>query len=106
MYFEIDKYQINHFSDKKDVNRAIIMLRSGDNQMGATIYFVAGRDELRSPTFTNGGNFSRVYFDFDLLAVFIDMLRNEKPIYCANIHHVMLPYVSVSTRAEPIGEGE
>lgn len=103
--FEVDRYYINHYSDKKNIYDAIVFLQSADQKMHATVHFVPSDEQLREAIFTEDDTHAYAYYHTDFLASFIDLLRNEKPVFC-RAGAITTPFFAVNTWFEEVGENE
>lgn len=106
MHYNIDKYQINHFSDKKSPYRALIMLVNDDNTASALLYFTFRGQPIPKTTISNDGTRSRAYFSEDYFPYIVDFLRNEGPVTCFHAFPSPRPYIRFQVDLEGIGEGE
>ncbi|MEM7102922.1 MAG: hypothetical protein AAF502_07335 [Bacteroidota bacterium] len=74
---------------------------------GSTVFIhFLNEDHITSDNVWNSkSRFGRIYLRHRLLPVVIDLLRNEKPVYC-KMSEVNPASCQLSTSAEPVGEGE
>lgn len=100
--FEITSYSYYHFSTRPDWSKAVVVC-AGDGGRTVYLYFHGGTIEL-PPAEKSGATYS-LFFRHADLAVIIDMLRNEKPVF---VHYVPegTNNTRISTAAESVGEGE
>lgn len=75
-----------------------------DNQR-VVAYFLAADSPVPAPTTTVGGKWGPVFLPAGLMQLWVDMLRNEKPLY-GYINTEQPAWTSVSTTEEPVGEEE
>lgn len=68
-------------------------------------YFLPEDSPLPSPIWVEEARVSVVFLPFDTMAPFVDVLRNEKPIY-GNIDSEAPGESYISTLHEPVGEEE
>lgn len=84
--------------------RGVISCMGPDNQR-IVAYFLTDNSQVPNPTTTIGGKWGPVFLPKELMGNWIDMLRNEKPIYgYINTDHP--EWTNVSTSSEPVGEEE
>ena len=84
--------------------RGIVSCIGADNQR-VVAYFLSPDSPIPAPTTTIEGRWGPVFLPEESMAVWIDMLRNEKPLYgYINTEHP--EWTSVSTTEEPVGEEE
>ena len=99
---EITEYKYGYLNSAAVQDRRMVAHLYKDEGLIAIAYF---QRDLQSPRINSRGIMQLFYPMADALG-FIDMLRNEKPIY---LHFDPNPEKSqafVSTDKEPIGEGE
>lgn len=84
--------------------RGIVSCMGPDNQR-VVAYFLADDSPVPAPTTTIGGKWGPIFLPKELLKAWIDMLRNEKPLY-GYINTDRPEWTNVSTTAEPVGEEE
>jgi hypothetical protein len=68
-------------------------------------YFLTGDSPVPSPVYKEDGKVAAVFFPFNEIPVFLDLLRNEKPIF-AYMNSDRPDWNSLSTSQEPVGEEE
>lgn len=75
-------------------------------QNKAIIYFVPNNSDLPDNAFLDAGEYRRfqIYCYWSRYQYFVDMMRNEKPVYFRFNHDTKFAYFD--TNAEPIGEEE
>ncbi len=109
--FEVTSYII-YLGDKLSATfggttikaRGVISCIGSDNRR-VVGYFLADDSPVPTPTTTIGGKWGPVFLPKELMSIWVDMLRNEKPIYgYINTDHP--EWTQISTSAEPIGEQE
>jgi hypothetical protein len=109
--FEIEKYQLTLGGDLPTITSssdeqilAIIgCYGKGGNQL--YINFVADGAILPRPLYDESNLSGAIFVPASLLPSYVDMLRNEKPVY--GYCNSEQPYWnSISTSPEPIGENE
>ena len=74
---------------------------------GYTVYVhFLNDDTITSPNvWFPASKFGRIYMRHRMLPIVIDILRNEKPVYCL-MSDTVPGLCKISTSAEPIGEGD
>lgn len=109
--FSITSYTVK-LSDKLDATfggtaikaRGIVSCQGSDNKR-VIGYFLTDDSPVPSPTTTVGGNWGPVFLPMDVMPLWVDMLRNEKPVY-GYINTAHPEWTSISTSNEPVGEEE
>jgi hypothetical protein len=96
---EIESYQVTILTSSWA--SAIIFLMA-KNQSGFHSRYYFKRTE-EAPTISPSGNGVNVYMPASQYLHVLDLLRNEKPVF---LHIHDSSGASLTTRAEPIGEGE
>jgi len=99
---EITEYKYGFLNSATFQDRRMVAHLYSDKDLIAIAYF---QKEHRSPRVNNRGTI-HLFFPMEDAAGFIDMLRNEKPIYLHFDPKPQDPQAFVSTDREPIGEGE
>jgi hypothetical protein len=109
--FEISKYSIKlgdnmqaSFGGTTIKARGVISCMGPDNQR-VVGYFLADDSPVPTPTTTIGGKWGPVFLPKELMEQWVDMLRNEKPIY-GYINTGRPEWTNISTSQEPVGEEE
>jgi len=100
--FEITEYKYGFLNSTALKDRRMVAHLYEKGDLVAIAYF---QKELSDPRLNNRGIINLFYTMEDSLG-FIDMLRNEKPVF---LHFVPQPEEAqafISTSLEPIGEGE
>ncbi len=100
--FEITEYKYGYLNSLTHGDRQMITHLYQKEELVAIAYF---QKELRDPFVSNRGTINLFYRAEDSLG-FIDMLRNEKPIFLHFDPKPDGPQAFLSTSLEPIGEGE
>jgi len=109
--FQITSYRVK-LSDKLSATfggtkikaRGIISCIGSDNQR-IVAYFLTDDSPVPAPTTTLEGKWGPVFLPKEIMGQWVDMLRNEKPIFgYINTDHPEWTYISTS--AEPVGEEE
>jgi len=84
--------------------RGVVSAMGDDNQR-VLGYFLSDDSPVPAPTTTIGGKWGPVFLPKELMGQWVDMLRNEKPVYgYINTDHP--EWTSISTKSEPVGEEE
>ena len=107
--FEVTQYTIQ-LGDKLSATfegttikaRGIINCLGPDDQR-VIGYFLSDDSPVPAATTTNGGKWGPVFLPTGMMLLWVDMLRNEKPIY-AYINTDHPEWTNVSTGTEPVGE--
>jgi len=68
-------------------------------------YFLQDDSLVPSPAVTGEGKCGNIFLPKEMMAVWIDMLRNEKPLY-GYINTEIPKLTTVSSSNEPVGEEE
>lgn len=77
----------------------------GDNNKRIIGYFLLDNSPVPAPTTTINGNWGPVFLPKELMSDWVDLLRNEKPVYgYINTDHP--EWTHISTSNEPVGEEE
>ena len=69
------------------------------------VYCCDAQSDYPQPSFDSEEKKGYMFVPFEDLPVFVDMLRNEKPIY-AHLRGDKPEWTSLTTTKEPVGEGE
>ena len=105
--FKIKQYYAN-ISAPEWRNSAAMVAVVGDNQAGVNsavfFWFVPSGATLSAANVSAGGGES--FLPFDRFSAFIDLLRNEEPMFCSYAWGVPDPFARIGTSAETPGEGE
>ena len=84
--------------------RGVISCIGPDNQR-IVAYFLADDSPVPAPTTTREGKWGPVFLAKEIMDQWVDMLRNEKPIFgYINTDHP--EWTHISTSQEPVGEEE
>jgi hypothetical protein len=83
--------------------RGYIACYGGDHRF--IIYFLAENSPVPQPVYIPANKFGAIFVNFSECLPYVDMLRNEKPIY-AYLNSDKPEWNSITTSAEPVGEGE
>jgi hypothetical protein len=84
--------------------RGLISCMGADNQR-VVAYFLSDDSPIPTPTTTIGGKWGPIFLPQELLPSWVDMIRNEKPLFgYINTDHP--EWTQVSTTTEPVGEEE
>jgi len=108
--FEIREYMVVlRQLERMDVEGQEILLRGivrclGDDAM-LDVYFLEEGSPFPQPQVDLEGRKGTIYLPFRDIAVLVDLLRNEKPVY-AHLRSDRLAWTSITTNREPVGEGE
>jgi hypothetical protein len=82
----------------------IISCMGNDNQR-VVIYFLHEESLIPNPAVTNDGKWGNIFLPAEMMPVWMDLLRNEKPLY-GYINTEVPKLTNVSTSHEPVGEEE
>lgn len=108
--FEIDEYKVRltHALKAKvggiDIEARGIISCYGEG-MRLIIYFLTEKSPVPDPFFNAEKDKGVMIRPFDEIGPFVDLLRNEKPIY-GHLDSDEPHYNSVTTSKEPVGEEE
>ncbi|MDT8435263.1 MAG: hypothetical protein RRA92_00785, partial [Gemmatimonadota bacterium] len=107
--FEVKKYQItlgDHPSTWGGLSvRARGIVACFGDHLRLLFYFLPAGAEMPAPLWNEDARVAVTFLPYDALLPFVDMLRNEKPIY-GNIDTENPGDSYVSTMHEPVGEEE
>lgn len=84
-------------------SRGYIVCHGADHQLIA--YFLAADSPVPKPTYEVDEQVGAIFLPFDAMGAFVDLLRNEKPIY-AHLDSDNPGSNQIRTTREPVGEGE
>ena len=70
-----------------------------------TAYFLSNDSPIPEATASPQGDRAAIFLPPDLMGYWMDLLRNERPIY-GYIHSGIPPLTNISTSLEPVGEEE
>ncbi len=108
--FEVKQYQVTLGSDLlsivTNINATIVgIIGCYGKSEKIMVNFVAEGEELPKPNYDEKKKVGTIYQPVTLLPYYIDILRNEKPIfgYC---NSEKPHWNNISTGHEPVGEGE
>lgn len=110
-FFEINVYNVflyNKFSaNKGGINITVrgMIIGSGDNAQQVRAYFLAEDSPEPAPIVDRGGKRLQMFLPYQMMQNWMDVLRNEKPIY-AYYNTENTQWSFVSTLSEPVGEEE
>jgi hypothetical protein len=68
-------------------------------------YFLSDDSPVPTPMTTSGGKWGLIFLPKEMMPLWVDMLRNEKPLY-GNINTDRPEWINVATKIEPVGEKE
>ncbi|MEE8354321.1 MAG: hypothetical protein V3S09_00705 [Candidatus Bathyarchaeia archaeon] len=108
--FLVSHYQIKlghgmnaTWNGKKIDARGVVACHGEGNRFIA--YFLTDQSPVPDPVYNPSNNVGAIFLPFKECAPFIDLLRNEKPVY-AYLNSAKPQWNSISTSMEPIGEEE
>ena len=108
--FEVKKYQVtlggdlpSIVSDNDTKVCGIIGCYGGGYQL--MINFVEEGDKIPAPLYNENSHVGSIYISGCKINTFIDLLRNEKPIF-AYLNSEKPEWCNISTSHEAVGEGE
>ena len=104
---QIAKYRVWHSSQKKGLDhttRAMISLYDRANNLIGVLRFKMDLDDF--PQDVVVGERIDCYYPPETYLEVIDLLRNEKPLYLDFQDEPGSNYGIITTRKEPVGEGE
>lgn len=78
---------------------------TGADSRGIQAFFLSDDSPVPEPTTILDGKWAPVFLPKELLPTWVDMVRNEKPLY-GYINTEQPGWTRVSTDYEPVGEGE
>lgn len=81
------------------------MVRCLGDEYTLDVYCCADDSDYPAPVFHTEEKKGYMFVPFTDLPVFVDLLRNEKPIY-AHLRGDKPEWTSITTTKEPVGEGE
>lgn len=108
--FEIKQYMVIWRQlEPRDFNGTQIEIRaivrcSGD-QYKMDVVFLAPDSAVPDPTYAADEKKGYMFMPISDLLAFVDMLRNEKPVY-GHLRNDKPEWTSITTSNEPVGEGE
>lgn len=108
--FEIKQYmviwrqeEVREFGGKQVTMRGMVRC-SGDEYTLDVVFYAPGSD-YPAPIYDEPNKKGYMFMPVSDLAGFVDVLRNEKPIY-GHLRGDRPEWTSVTTTQEPVGEGE
>jgi hypothetical protein len=108
--FQVDRYEIRlgdslsaTWSDVQVSARGVIACHGEDHRL--LIYFLGEHSPVPEPVFDPGARVGAIFLPFHYLPHYVDLLRNESPIY-AYLNSENPRWNSIRTTQEPVGEGE
>ncbi len=81
------------------------LVRCTGDEYNMDVYFLAVDSPFPPPVFDEDNKRGYMFLNIQDIAAFVDMLRNEKPIY-GHLRGDRPEWTSVTTSNEPVGEGE
>lgn len=81
------------------------LVRCTGDEYSMDVYFLATDSPFPAPVFDVDKKKGYMFLNMQDIAAFVDMLRNEKPIY-GHLRGDKPEWTSVTTSNEPVGEGE
>jgi hypothetical protein len=108
--FEVKEYMVilRQLEDMDFQNHRLLMkgmVRCIGDEYTMDIYGLKQESDFPEPVFDEEESKGYMFVPYEDLPVFIDLLRNEKPIY-AHLRGDRPEWTSVTTTKEPVGEGE
>ena len=82
----------------------IISLMGTDKQR-INVYFLHDDSQVPNPAITNRGKWGNIFLPKEMMPIWLDMVRNEKPLY-GHINTEVPKLTNISTSEEPVGEEE
>jgi hypothetical protein len=76
--------------------------RHGDRLI---IYFLTDDQAAPEPFYNEADKYGAIFLPFKEMPVYVDLVRNEKPVY-ASLDSDRMKSNSISSRSEPVGEEE
>lgn len=106
--FEISNYSVSLFRDGTGGGAsssfdAVVSVKGGGNTV--FLHFLNSDSITSENVWFPAKKFGRIYMRRTMLPVVMDVLRNEKPVFC-RMSDTVPGACAVSTSSEPIGEGE
>lgn len=83
--------------------RGYVTCYGGDHRFIA--YFLTDDSPVPKPTYVVGNKVGAIFLPFKEIGPFVDLLRNEKPVY-AYLNSEKPDWNSIKTSKEPVGEEE
>lgn len=83
--------------------RALVRCTGGEYTLD--VFFLAEDSPFPDPAFDSANKKGYMYLNISDIGPFVDMLRNEKPVY-GHLRGDRPEWTSVTTGKEPVGEGE
>ena len=84
--------------------RGYIVCR-GEDGFHLVFYFLNENSPVPNPSYREENKRGVVYLPFDQMYIYLDLLRNEKPVY-AYVNSVKPEWNNIKTMEEPVGEEE
>jgi hypothetical protein len=81
------------------------LVRCTGDEYSLDVYFLAADSPFPAPLYDASQKKGYMFLSIQDIAAFVDMLRNEKPVY-AHLRGDRPEWTSVTTGKEPVGEGE
>jgi len=81
------------------------LVRCTGDEYSMDVYFLAADSPFPAPVFDVEQKRGYMFLNIQDIAAFVDVLRNEKPIY-GHLRGDRPEWTSVTTSNEPVGEGE
>ena len=78
---------------------------TGNDDQRVIVYFLHDESLIPNPAVSKEGKWGNIFLPKEMMPVWIDMLRNEKPVY-GYIDTDIPNLTNVSTSNEPVGEEE
>ena len=108
--FEILNYQValsrDLRADRDDaIFVAFILCRGQNPSQSLSLYFLHPDSKIPPNSYDRETKSGKMYVRDEMLARYIDVLRNEKPVY-AYLDEENPAHHSLHTGEEPVGEGE
>jgi hypothetical protein len=114
--FEIKEYMVifrqleeRDFNGVKAKIRGIVrcsgVAPTTEAQYRLDVYFITPDSPIPAPVVDLNGNSGSIFFPMSDMLAFVDILRNEKPIY-GHLRGDRPEWTSVTTTNEPVGSGE
>ena len=107
--FEVKHYQITMGADLPSIEsgrnvKVCAIIGCYGKEYKLMVNFVAENEDQPQSVYDTAKKTGAIYLPISRLRHYIDLLRNEKPIF---VHlHARVEWISISTEHEPIGEGE
>ena len=110
--FQITQYkcvlynEVHRRIQNMDIQYNSIITLRGNGNKSVNIFFISDSSPMPQPFINSANNIGTMYVRASRYSEYVDLLRNEKPLFLEFYSGKSAPYCNIRTYIEPVGEGE